>query len=47
MENLKNRVEATFVRISPEEQKEQEMSGKTEANPSIEQQRRKNLAKVC
>ena len=47
MENLRTRVEATFVRISPEEQKEQEMSGKQEVNPSIEQQKRKNLAKVC
>lgn len=36
-----------FITISPEELKQQELSGKQELNPSIEQQKRQNLAKVC
>jgi hypothetical protein len=47
MENLRSRTEKQFITISPEEQKQLDESGKEEVVPSIEQQRRQNLAKVC
>jgi hypothetical protein len=47
MENLRSRTEKMFVTISPEELKKQEESGVQDTNPSIEQQKRQNLARVC
>jgi hypothetical protein len=47
MENLRSRTEKTFITISPEELKQQELTGKQEVNPSVEQQKRQNLAKIC
>jgi hypothetical protein len=47
MENLRSRTEKAFITISPEELKQQELSGKQEVNPSLEQQKRQNLARIC
>ena len=45
LENLQQRTEKMFVTTSPEELKQQELTGKQEHNVSIEQQKRQNLAR--
>ena len=47
LENLQQRTEKMFVTTSPEELKQQELTGKQEHNVSIEQQKRQNLARQC